>query len=63
MLHCPLQRTISDYIVSLQISDFGMTREVDSQMYYKLGKGTMIPVRWSAPEVIMYKKYTTKSDI
>ena len=51
MLHCPLQ-----------ISDFGMTREVESK-YYMLGKGTMIPVRWSAPEVIMYKKYTTKSDI
>ena len=27
-----------EYMVPLQISDFGMTREVESEMYYKLGK-------------------------
>ena len=50
-------------MVPLQISDFGMTREVESEMYYKLGKGTKIPVKWTAPEAILFKKYTTKSDI
>ena len=33
-----------EYMVPLQISDFGMTREVESEMYYKLGKDTKIPV-------------------
>ena len=51
------------YMVPLQISDFGMTREVESEMYYKLGKDTKIPVKWTAPEAILFKKYTTKSDI
>jgi len=51
------------YMASLQISDFGMTREVESEMYYKLGKDTKIPVKWTAPEAILFKKYTTKSDI
>ena len=52
-----------EYMLPLQISDFGMTREVESEMYYKLGKGTKIPVKWTAPEAILFKKYTTKSDI
>ena len=50
-------------MVALQISDFGMTREVEQEMYYKLGKGAAIPFRWTAPEALMYKKYTIKSDI
>ena len=32
-------------------------------MYYMLGKGTVIPVKWTAPEAILFRKYTTKSDI
>ena len=55
--------TLLDYMVPLQISDFGMTREVESEMYYMLGKGTVIPVKWTAPEAILFRKYTTKSDI
>ena len=50
-------------MVPFQISDFGMTREVESETYYMLGKGAKIPVKWTAPEAILYKKYTTKSDI
>ena len=51
------------YMASLQISDFGMTREVESETYYMLSKGAKIPIKWTAPEAILYKKYTTKSDI
>ena len=57
------QMIVLEYMVPLQISDFGMTREVESEMYYKLGKDTKIPVKWTAPEAILFKKYTTKSDI
>ena len=55
--------TVLDYMVPLQISDFGMTREVESETYYRVAKGTKIPVKWTAPEAILFKKYTTKSDI
>ena len=51
------------YMASLQISDFGMTREVESETYYTLSKGAKIPIRWTAPEVILYKKYSTSSDV
>ena len=35
---------------------------MDEDHYYK-SKGGMIPVRWTAPEAVLYKKYTTKSDV
>ena len=50
-------------MTSLQISDFGMTREVESETYYTLSKGAKIPIKWTAPEAILYKKYSTSSDV
>ena len=35
---------------------------MDEDYYYK-PKGGMIPVKWTAPEAILYRKYTTKSDV
>ena len=49
-------------IIILQIADFGMSRNVEKDTYYKT-KGGRIPVRWTAPEAIFYRKYTTKSDV
>ena len=51
------------YMASLQISDFGMTREVESETYYTVGKSAKIPIKWTAPEAILYKKYSTSSDV
>ena len=31
--------------------------------YYYTPKGGQIPVKWTAPEAILYHKYTTKSDV
>ncbi len=39
-----------------------MSRNVEKDTYYKT-KGGRIPVRWTAPEAIFYRKYTTKSDV
>ena len=35
---------------------------MDDDYYYK-PKGGRIPVKWTAPEAVLYKKYTTKSDV
>ena len=35
----------------LQISDFGMSRDLENDSYY-ISHGGMIPVKWTAPEVI-----------
>ena len=39
-------------IVFLQISDFGMARDLDESNYY-ISHGGKIPVKWTAPEVAL----------
>ncbi|KAM3848432.1 tyrosine-protein kinase ITK/TSK [Vipera latastei] len=46
----------------VKVSDFGMSRYVlDDQ--YTSSMGTKFPIRWSAPEVFSYNRYSTKSDV
>ncbi|KAI1898400.1 hypothetical protein AGOR_G00071930 [Albula goreensis] len=46
----------------VKVSDFGMTRIVlDDQ--YTSSLGSKFPVKWSAPEVIQYSKFSSKSDV
>ena len=39
-----------------------MSRDLDDENYY-ISHGGQIPVKWTAPEAIHYKKYSTASDI
>ena len=45
-----------------KIADFGMSHDMEEDYYYK-PKGGRIPVKWTAPEAVLYRKYTTKSDV
>ncbi len=49
-------------ILCMQISDFGMSRDLQDDAYYT-SHGGLVPVKWTAPEAIMYKKYSVKSDV
>ena len=46
-----------------KIADFGMTRRLMDNDYYKMNDTAIIPLKWSAPESIFYKKYQSKSDV
>ena len=46
-----------------QIADFGMSRDVEQEGYYVAQCGTKIPVKWTAPEALKYRKYSTASDV
>ena len=46
----------------LQIADFGLSRNLDEETYY-FSHGGMVPVKWTAPEAVCYKKYSTASDV
>jgi hypothetical protein len=52
---------LSDQCVC-KIADFGMARDVDDIYYYK-SHGGMVPVKWTAPEALAYRKYSTSSDV
>ena len=45
-----------------QVGDFGMARDLIDDTYYT-SKGGKIPVKWTAPEALLYKKYSTASDV
>ncbi|XP_008274416.1 tyrosine-protein kinase BTK-like isoform X1 [Stegastes partitus] len=47
---------------TVKVTDFGLSRYVlDDE--YKSSAGSKFPVRWSPPEVLLYCKFSSKSDI
>ena len=53
-----------DHNLVVKIGDFGLSREVNSMDYYRVG-GTQadLPVRWMPPEALLFGKFTTQSDV
>lgn len=47
----------------VKISDFGLSRDIYSQDYYRVQSKSVLPVRWMPPESILYGKFTTETDI
>ena len=45
-----------------KISDFGLSRDLDDEMYYE-SEGGMVPIRWTPPEAYKFKKYSSASDV
>ena len=45
-----------------QVSDFGLSRDLQDDDYY-IAHGGLIPVRWTAPEALKKRKYSTASDV
>ena len=46
-----------------KVSDFGLTRDVYTNDYYKLDHSAMLPVKWLAPEALLDRKFTVKTDV
>ncbi|XP_053164904.1 cytoplasmic tyrosine-protein kinase BMX [Hemicordylus capensis] len=51
-----------DADLTIKVSDFGMTRYVLDDLYVS-SLGTKFPVKWAAPEVFHYAKFSSKSDV
>ena len=49
--------------LSIKIADFGLARGVHDKDYYKVGGAAVLPVRWMAPESILFGVFTTASDV
>ncbi|XP_060518794.1 muscle, skeletal receptor tyrosine-protein kinase-like isoform X2 [Cylas formicarius] len=48
---------------TVKIADFGMSRDVYTCDYYKMGGSRLLPVRWMSPESVVYGRFTLESDI
>ena len=49
--------------LACKISDFGLARHAIENDEYYTSSGGKIPLKWTAPEAIFYKKYSEKSDV
>ncbi|XP_029164341.1 high affinity nerve growth factor receptor-like [Nylanderia fulva] len=47
----------------VKIADFGMSRDIYTCDYYKIGGSRLLPVRWMSPESVMYGRFTLETDI
>ena len=47
----------------VKISDFGMSRILHDSDYYKASTPGSWPLRWYAPEALLYYKFTSKGDV
>ncbi|XP_011304539.1 high affinity nerve growth factor receptor isoform X1 [Fopius arisanus] len=47
----------------VKIADFGMSRDIYTCDYYKIGGSRMLPVRWMSPESVIYGRFTLESDV
>jgi serine/threonine protein kinase len=57
-----VRNVMLDHSFTCKIGDFGLSRDLTDSDYY-ITHGGRIPVRWTAPEAVMYRKYSTSSDI
>lgn len=46
----------------VKLADFGLSRWVQDQSYYKASKGKL-PIKWMSPESINFRRFTPASDV
>lgn len=46
----------------VKLADFGLSRWVQDQSYYKASKGKL-PIKWMSPESINFRRFTAASDV
>lgn len=44
----------------IKVSDFGLSRQLEKEFYQSSSK---FPVKWSAPEALEFRKFTTAADV
>ncbi len=47
----------------MQVGDFGLSRDLNQEEIYVAGRGGKIPVKWTAPEALQYRRYSFASDV
>ena len=47
----------------VKVADFGMSKNLYSKDYYRIAGEASLPIRWMAPESIVYGTFSTKGDV
>ena len=48
---------------SVNVADFGLSRDVYVEDYYKMQGDTPLPVKWLAPEALFDREFSVKTDV
>ncbi|ESN95083.1 hypothetical protein HELRODRAFT_102694 [Helobdella robusta] len=49
--------------ITMKICDFGLSRNIHNNDYYKKFSDGRLPIKWMSPEALFDRKYTPKSDV
>lgn len=49
--------------LEVKVADFGMARVVQEKDYYRIAGRAVLPVRWMAPESLIYGIFSSASDV
>ncbi|EGD75115.1 TK protein kinase [Salpingoeca rosetta] len=49
--------------LTCKVADFGLSKEIDDSSDYFISEGGKVPIKWTAPEAIQQRKYTSSSDV
>ena len=53
-----------DSSLNAKITDFGLSRDISAQNYYRIGNAkAYLPIHWMPPEALLYGKFTLKSEV
>ena len=47
----------------MKVADFGLSRDVYVEDYYKMQGDTPLPVKWLAPEALFDREFSMKTDV
>ena len=47
----------------VKVADFGLSRDIYSNDYYRMGHKAKIPIKWMPPESIHDRYYNQKTDV
>jgi len=47
----------------IKISDFGLARDIQNQDYYRKNTDGRQPIKWMAPETLLFGLYTKQSNM
>ena len=49
--------------MTVKVADFGLARDMYTNNYYRVQNERPLPVKWLAPEALLERKFTEKTDV